>query len=129
MVAGVIPFPPRFLPSTFIAHRVQQSHRASIFHRMLLTHALALSASRFVHKKKSQRLYTSMHSAGLELTKMTYTRLEDNLIRHRGVLRFREDPGNIFTRYLLYIQHKKVYGAPPRGLAWGETRSHESERE
>ena len=25
-----------------------------------------------------------MHSAGLELTKMTYTRLEDNLIRHRG---------------------------------------------
>ena len=25
-----------------------------------------------------------MHSAGLELTKPTYTRLEDNLIRHRG---------------------------------------------
>ena len=25
-----------------------------------------------------------MHSAGLELTKLTYTRLEDNLIRHRG---------------------------------------------
>ena len=25
-----------------------------------------------------------MHSAGLELTKMTHTRLEDNLIRHRG---------------------------------------------
>ena len=24
-----------------------------------------------------------MHSAGLELTKLTYTRLEDNLIRHR----------------------------------------------
>ena len=51
---------------------------------MLLTHALALSASQFVHKKKSQRIYTSMHSAGLELTKLTYTRLEDNLIRHRG---------------------------------------------
>ena len=50
---------------------------------MLLTHALALSASQFVHKKKSQRIYTSMHSAGLELTKLTYTRLEDNLIRHR----------------------------------------------
>ena len=29
-------------------------------------------------------MYTSMHSAGLELTKLTYTRLEDNLIRHRG---------------------------------------------
>ena len=25
-----------------------------------------------------------MHSARLELTKLTYTRLEDNLIRHRG---------------------------------------------
>ena len=25
-----------------------------------------------------------MHSAGLELTKLTYTMLEDNLIRHRG---------------------------------------------
>ena len=27
-------------------------------------------------------MYTSMHSAGLELTKLTYTRNEDNLIRH-----------------------------------------------
>ena len=84
VVTGVIPSPPRFLPSIFIAHRVQQSHCSSIFRRVLLTHALALSASRFVHKKKSQRIYTSMHSAGLELTKLTYTRLEDNLIRHRG---------------------------------------------
>ena len=25
-----------------------------------------------------------MHSAGLELTKLTYTRLTNNLIRHRG---------------------------------------------
>ena len=25
-----------------------------------------------------------MHSAGLELTKLTYTKLGDNLIRHRG---------------------------------------------
>ena len=27
-----------------------------------------------------------MHSGGLELAKLTYTRLEDNLIRHRGDL-------------------------------------------
>ena len=84
VVTGVIPSPPRFLPSIFIAHRGQQSHCSSIVHRVLLTHALALSASQFVHKKKSQRIHTSMHSAGLELTKLTYTRLEDNLIRHRG---------------------------------------------
>ena len=84
VVTGVVPSPPRFLPSIFIAHRIQQFHCSSIFHRVLLTHALALSASQFVHKKKSQRIYTSMHSAGLELTKLTYTGLEDNLIRHRG---------------------------------------------
>ena len=82
--------PPRFLPSIFIAHKVQQSHCSSIFHRVLLTHALALSASQFVHKKKSQRIYTRRHSAGLELTKLTYTRLEDNLIRYR-VYRVRTD--------------------------------------
>ena len=73
--------PPRFLPSFYIAHRVQQSHCSSIFRRVFLTHALALSASQFVHKKKN---LTSMHSGGFELTKLAYTRLEDNLIRHRG---------------------------------------------
>ena len=84
VVTGVIPSPPRFLPSISIAHRVQQSHCSSIVDRVLLTRALALSASQFVHKKKSQRIYTTVHSAGLELTKLTYTGLEDNLTRHRG---------------------------------------------
>ena len=84
VVTGVVPSSPRFLPSIFIAHGVQQSHCSSIFHRVLLTHALALSASQFVHKKKSPRINTTMHSGGFELTKPTYTRLEDNLIRHRG---------------------------------------------
>ena len=31
-----------------------------MFHRVLLTHALALSASQLVHTKKSLRIYTSM---------------------------------------------------------------------
>ena len=85
MVTGAVPSPPRSLYSLILtAHRVQQSHCPSIFHRVLLTHALALSASQFVHKKKSRRIYTSMHSAGFELTKLTYARLEDILIRHRG---------------------------------------------
>ena len=84
VVTGVVPSPPQFLSSIFIAHRVQQSHCSSVFHRVLLTHALALSASQFKRKKKSQPIYLSMHSAGLELTKLTYTRLEDNLIRRRG---------------------------------------------
>ena len=49
--------PPRFLPPIFNAHRVQQSQCSPIFHRVLLTHALALSASQFVRKKKSTNLY------------------------------------------------------------------------
>ena len=77
-------FPPGSCLQFFIAHRVQQSHFSSIFHRVLLTHAVALSASQFVHKKKSPRIYTSVHSGGFELTKLTYTRLEDDLISHWG---------------------------------------------
>ena len=36
VVTSVVPSPPRFLPSILIAHRVQQSHCSSIFHRVLL---------------------------------------------------------------------------------------------
>ena len=60
--------PPRFLPSIFIAriHRFQQSYCSSIFHRvlLLLTRALALSASQFVRKKKSLRMCTGLHAVG-----------------------------------------------------------------
>ena len=70
--------PPCSCLQFFIAHRVQQSHCSSILYRvLLLPHALAFFASQFVHKK-------SLHSGGFELTKLTDTRLDDNLIRHRG---------------------------------------------
>ena len=39
---------------------------------MVLIHALALFASQILHKKKSPRIYTKMHSAGLELTKLSF---------------------------------------------------------
>ena len=52
---------------------------------MLLTHAFALSASQLVLEKKSLRIYTSM---GLELTKLTYGRHEDNLLHHQGLYEF-----------------------------------------
>ena len=84
-VSPLLP-PTRFLPFIFIAHgRVHQSHCSSNFHRVLLTHALALSAQlNLCTQEKIPMNYTSMHSAGLELTKLTYIRLEDNLVRHRG---------------------------------------------
>ena len=72
VVTGLVPSPPRFLPSIFIAHRVQQSHCSSIFHRVLLTHALALTASQFVHKKKSGgrgRIFWNVGVAGRLLSR------------------------------------------------------------
>ena len=55
VVTGVVPFPPRFSPSIFAAHRIQQSHCWSIFLWVWLTHALALSASQFVTQEKVPR--------------------------------------------------------------------------
>ena len=117
MVTGVVPSSPRFLPSIFVMHRVQQSHCSLMFHRVLLTRALALSASQFVHKKKSRRIYTSMHTAGLELTKLTYTRLEDNLIRHRG-----DRLGGVVERvassfYFFHQNHRGVFSFPASSLS------------
>ena len=55
------------------------------FHGVLVTYALlALSASQLAVKIKSLHFFTSMHSRGLEPTKLTYTILENSLIRHRG---------------------------------------------
>ena len=78
------PFSPQVLAFNLLSRIGFSNPKARrFFHRVLLTHALALSASQPEHKKKSPRIYTSMHSGGFELTKLTYTRLEDNLIRHR----------------------------------------------
>ena len=124
MVTDVFPSASRFLPTVFIAHRVQQSHCSSSFHRVLLTHALALSAthhrvlltyalalyaSQIVRKKKSPRIYASIHSAGFELAKLTYTRLEDNLIRHGATVYIYTTP----TRQTLLApsaKHCEVFG-------------------
>ena len=71
------PFSPRHVPSVLIAHRVQHSHCSLIFIECCY---LALCARQFVRKKKSRRIYTSMHSGGLELTQLL-SRHDDNLLR------------------------------------------------
>ena len=65
MVSGVIPSP-RYVPSDFIAHRVQHSPCASIFIEccFLITHALAFSASQFGRKKKSLRTFIRVCTRG-----------------------------------------------------------------
>ena len=87
VVTGVVPSSPAALAFNFFLSRIGFINPIArrFFHRVLPTHALALSAGQSAHKKKSPRNYTSrMHSGGFELTKLTYTRLEDNLIRNRG---------------------------------------------
>ena len=76
-----------------IGFSVPNSHCSSIFVEccysgvlLIITHAFALSAIQLVHQKRSLRINTStrMHSGGLELTQLTYSRHEDNLLHHRG---------------------------------------------
>ena len=75
MVTGVVlPSPPPFIAFIFFWRILFSTHWSSIFHRVLLTHALALSASRLVHKTTN---YTNKHSEGFEVTKLTHTRLVD----------------------------------------------------
>ena len=74
LVTGVVPSPSPgpHLRFFFIVHRVQQSHCSSIFNRVSLTCAFRKS---ICARKKSLRIYTSMNSGGLELTKthVSYT--------------------------------------------------------
>ena len=55
-----------------------------------------------------------MHSAGLELTKLTYARLEDNLIRHRG------DRTVYNENFCFSDQHRKLRGEFYFSLDGGE---------
>ena len=62
--------PPRFLPSIFIAHRVQQSHCSSIFQRVLLTHALAL------HTRFSLMKVTTKTGIDVSITQLAKTSID-----------------------------------------------------
>ena len=61
VLSGFVLSPPRCVSSVCMAQRVQCSHGSFDFDRILPIHALAVSASEFVHKKKSQRINTCMH--------------------------------------------------------------------
>ena len=84
VVTGVVPSPPRVLP--------QRLSRIGFSNSILLvdfpssvanSRSIALRKSLYAPEKSLQN-YANMHRGGLELTKLTYTRLEDNLIRHLG---------------------------------------------
>ena len=76
------PFPPpRFLPSIFIAQSCSAIPLLVDF-----SSSVANSHSRAFRKSicAQEKVPTNLYEHALELTKLTYTRLEDNLIRHRG---------------------------------------------
>ena len=105
MVSGVVPSPRRYEPSVFGGAYEGSAFPLLVdfFHRMLLTtHALALSASQFVHKKRSVRIDTNTHSDGLELTRSTYSRHEEDNMLHRR----RDRP------------HIRIYTRTSSQLAW-----------
>ena len=56
------PFSPRYVPSIFVAHRVQHSHRSSTF---IETHAFALSASQLVYEKSPYEFKYLVHEYAL----------------------------------------------------------------
>ena len=67
MVTGVVPSPPRYVPSFFVAHRVQHSHCSSVFIECSL-----LTLSRFppIIFFMQEKFPTSMHSVRLEPAKL-----------------------------------------------------------
>ena len=68
VATGVVPFPPRDVPSIFIAHRVQHSHCSSIF-----IECCKLTLSRFpliiFYARKSPYEYLYVYSVRIELAK------------------------------------------------------------
>ena len=79
VVTGVVRSPPPLLTFNFlssIGFRNLTDRR--IFHRALLSHAHAFSASQLVHKKMYLQIYMRMHSGGVQLVEAIYTKLEDN---------------------------------------------------
>ena len=107
VVTGVVPSPPRFLPSPFIAHRVQQSHGLSVFHRASLTHAVARSASQFGHKKRSLRIYTRMHIGGLVYTYTGWLGGDHTYVTF--VLPLRQGPKGLRRGGSRYGGHRRVW--------------------
>ena len=85
VVTGVVPPfppPPRFLPSIFIAHRVLSNPTLLVdFPSSVVANSRSRAFRESISPNEVIRVCTRR---GLELTKLTYTRLEDNLVRHRG---------------------------------------------
>ena len=85
VVTGVVPSPP-----PVFAFKYYRAEGSAIPLLVDFSSSVAYSRSRAFRKsicaqeKVSTNIYTSMHLVGLELAKLTCTRLEDNLIRHRG---------------------------------------------
>ena len=83
VVTGVVPSPPRFLPSIYIAYIGFGNPTA----RRFFIECVANSRSRVLPTCAQKKVPTNSYEyalGGFELTKLTYTRLEDNLIRHLG---------------------------------------------
>ena len=113
MVTGVVPSPPPVLAFNFHrAYRVQQPHCSSIIHRVLLliTHALALSASQFVHKNKPKTIY----EYALGGTPTHETDQYQARARETDLYQARGQPDTPPERSAGYIKILSIKSTPPR---------------
>ena len=81
---GCRPFSPQVLACNFYRAWGSAIPLPDHFSSIVTDSRSRASCKSILHKKMSLRMYASVHSGELVLTKLTYTRLEDNLIRHRG---------------------------------------------
>ena len=83
VVSGVAPSPARYVPSFLsrIGFSIPTARRLS---SNVANSRFRAFRESICAQEKVPTNFTSMHSGGLELTKLTYNRDEDNQLRHRG---------------------------------------------
>ena len=112
VVTGVVPSPPRYVPSFFIAHRVQHSRCSSIFIECCWLMLSGFPLTNF----HGVKFLTSLHSMKLEPPKLiligtrtTYTKLPETPALTKSVLAGRRYPAQpVFVR-ILQINPRESY--------------------
>ena len=85
VVTGSVPSSPRYVPSIFIAHRVQHSHCSSIFIECCWLTLSRFPLINFLCKKKSLRVCALGENL---IREIDFSRHQDNLPSHPGRLTY-----------------------------------------
>ena len=124
MVTGVAPSLPGFLLSIFIAQKGPEIPLLVDFSSIVANSRFrAFRKSICVQEKVPTSLYKYVYALeGFELTKLTYTRLEDNLIRHRGDRLYYVYPAMIPVQVLRRAHSSQELPSVRGGMSYGRRR-------